>query len=197
MACMSPTYFSPSNEDIMVRYLEQVAAAAPDTPFYYYCINFMTKVYLNTAKILQLADGRIPNLRGVKMSSTELPSLLDCTQVLGGKFDVMIGSDEQLLSALALGIRTPIVSGYVGNIFHRLRAAFDAGDWTTARSEQLLARKLMLIGSKYGSGPAFGKAVMKCLGLPIGPVRLPLVDLSPERLGNLRRDLAEIGLPVQ
>ncbi|KAI8797119.1 N-acetylneuraminate lyase [Biomphalaria glabrata] len=197
LACMSPSYFRPANEAIMVDYLEQVAAAAPDTPFYYYCINFMTDVNLNTAKILELADGRIPNLRGVKMSSRELPSLLDCTSVCGGKFDVMIGSDEQLLTSVVLGVRTPIVSSYMGNIVQRLREAFDVGDWETARTEQTLARKIMLISHKYGTSPAFGKAVLKCLGLPLGPVRLPVVDLTPELVENLKNDLAECDLSIR
>ncbi|CAL1540421.1 unnamed protein product [Lymnaea stagnalis] len=197
IACMAPTYFKPSDEDSLVKYMEQVAAVARHTPFYYYCINFMTGVYLNTAKFLELAVGRIPNLRGIKMSSRELPALMDCTQVCGGKFDIMVGTDEQLLTSLALGVRTPILSGYLGNIFKRLREAFDKGDLATARTEQVLARQITLISSKYGTGPAFVKAVMRCLGVELGPVRLPLVDIPEHLLPALKSELTEIGLPTQ
>ncbi|XP_059139531.1 N-acetylneuraminate lyase-like, partial [Physella acuta] len=197
IACMSPTYFRPQTEEIMVTYMEQVAAAAPDTPFYYYCINFMSGVNLNTARILQLADDRIPTLRGIKMSSRELPSLLDCTQVCGGKFDIMVGTDEQLLPALSLGVRTPVLNGYLGSVFKRMRSAFDSGDMDGARKEQVLARKIFLVSTKYGGGPAFVKAAMKCLGVEAGPVRLPLVDIQEDLLPSIKRDLEECGLPVK
>lgn len=39
----------------------------------------------------------------------------------------------------------------MGNIVQRLREAFDVGDWETARTEQTLARKIMLISHKYGN----------------------------------------------
>ena len=31
--------------EILVEYISKVASAAPNTPFYYYCINFFTGVY--------------------------------------------------------------------------------------------------------------------------------------------------------
>ena len=31
--------------EAVVDYIEQVAAAAPNTPFYYYCINFVSGIY--------------------------------------------------------------------------------------------------------------------------------------------------------
>ncbi|BFZ03524.1 hypothetical protein BsWGS_06564 [Bradybaena similaris] len=194
VACMAPSYMKPANEDALLEYMEQVATAAPDTPFYYYCINFMTGVYLNTAKFLELANDRIPNLRGVKVSSRELPQLLDCSLACGGKFDVLPGTDEQLLTTLVLGIRTPILNAYLGPIFTRLRDAFDKGDIESARKEHIKARKLSLVMSKYGPGAGGVKAFFKCLGLDLGPVRLPIKAVPSDRLLDLRRELAECGL---
>ncbi|CAG5119560.1 unnamed protein product [Candidula unifasciata] len=197
VACMAPSYMKPADEDAVVDYIEEVAAAAPDTPFYYYCINFMTGIYLNTAKVLELADGRIPNLRGAKVSSRELPLILDCTLAAGGKFDILSGTDEQLLTTLALGVRTPIINGFLGPLFARLRDAFDKGDIETARKEHIAARKLAIIMGKYGSGPSGVKAFFKCLGLDLGPVRLPVKNLPADRLPALKRELAECGLDTR
>ncbi|XP_025093197.1 N-acetylneuraminate lyase-like isoform X2 [Pomacea canaliculata] len=83
IACMSPSYFKPTTEEVLVEYMATVAAAAPTTPFYYYDINFMTGLYLNTARFLEVAGDKIPSLAGGKISSRELPTLLDCTLVAG------------------------------------------------------------------------------------------------------------------
>ncbi|GFO31405.1 N-acetylneuraminate lyase [Plakobranchus ocellatus] len=45
IACVCPSYYKPADEETVVDYMEQVAAAAPNTPFYYYCINFVTGVF--------------------------------------------------------------------------------------------------------------------------------------------------------
>ncbi|KAK7111916.1 N-acetylneuraminate lyase-like [Littorina saxatilis] len=193
IACMSPNYNKPKDEEALVKYMKKVAAEAPKTPFYLYDINFMTGVYLNTARFLELATGQIPTLRGAKVSSRELPALTDCTYAVGGRYQIMIGTDEQMLTALALGVDVPVLNGFLGGIFTRLKAAFDAKDFDTARKEQILARKLVLERGRYGGGPPMVKSIMRCLGVDIGHVRLPLTDLTSEQEKNLRQDLIDIG----
>lgn len=197
IACMAPNYNKPSNEEVLVQYMRRVAAAAPSTPFYYYDINFMTGVYLNTAKFLELAADEIPTLRGAKVSSPELPPLTDCLYAAGGRFQVMIGSDEQLLSALALGLRVPILNGHLGGVFSRLKDAFDHNDLDTARREQKLARQLAILGQKYGGGAPAVKSLMRRLGVDLGSVRLPLTDLSPRQEQELHQHLADMGFTGQ
>ncbi|XP_076440047.1 N-acetylneuraminate lyase-like [Babylonia areolata] len=197
IACMAPNFYKPPNEEVLVKYMKQVAAAAPNTPFYYYDINFMTGVYLNTSKFLELAASEIPTLRGAKISSRELPAVTDCTVAAGGRFQVLIGTDEQLLSALSMGVDVPVCNSFLGGLFSRLKAAFDANDMDTARKEHLLARKLVLERSSYGGGPALVKGIMRCLGFDLGSVRLPLVNLTADQEKQLRQDLINIGFMDQ
>ena len=49
---------------------------------------------MNNAKFMEMAVNEIPNLRGAKISSRELPAITDVTYAAGGRFQVMIGSDE-------------------------------------------------------------------------------------------------------
>lgn len=197
VACMLPTYFKAATEAIAVEYIEQVAASVPETPFFYYCINFMSGIYLNTATILEMASERIPNLRGAKISSPQLPSILDCSLVCEGKLQIMVGTDEQFLQCLSLGVRVPILNGYLGKLFKRITTAYDLKDMDTAREEMIQARRLVKLRSKYIEGAAFVKASMKCFGVDLGPVRLPLKDLPEDRLPCLKEELKEFGLPVQ
>ncbi|RUS73318.1 hypothetical protein EGW08_018929, partial [Elysia chlorotica] len=188
IACLCPSFYKPENEDAVVDYIEQVAAAAPNTPFYYYCINFVTGIYLNSAKVLELASKRIPTLRGMKFSSREILTLFDC------RLNTPPRELEYYPCLLHLGIRTPVLNGPCGPIFKRLVKAFDSGDMETATQEQLNARNLRNVFNKYGGNPAAVKAIARCFGLDLGPVRLPLRDLPEDKLPALKKDLQDIGI---
>ncbi|XP_041364242.1 N-acetylneuraminate lyase B-like [Gigantopelta aegis] len=150
IACFSPSYFKPATISALVSYMEHVAESAPDLPFYYYDINFMTNVHLNVREFLEQASSRIPSLRGVKCSSQELPDVFDQANCMDGRFQVLIGTDEQLLPALCLGVQVPVLNSYVGPCFHRLREAFLSGDMDSARKEQKFARSVVRLCTKYG-----------------------------------------------
>ncbi|XP_071107114.1 N-acetylneuraminate lyase-like [Haliotis cracherodii] len=193
IACLAPSYVKPDSVDALVDYMEQVAASAPDLPFYLYDINFMTGIYLNSAEFLEKAGSRIPNLRGLKFSCRELPYLLDCKSCCGGKFQVMLGSDEQFLTALSIGVDVPVLNGYIGPTFDKLRTAFRNGDMDTAQQQQKFARQLARITAKHGGGIPAVKAIMELLGLDLGPVRLPLLPITAQQKEGLKRDLQNIG----
>ena len=46
-------------------------------------------------------------------------------------------------------------------------------------------------------GTILVKAGLREAGLPAGPVRLPLVDATPDQVAVLRDDLALAGLPLE
>ncbi|ESO82362.1 hypothetical protein LOTGIDRAFT_176288, partial [Lottia gigantea] len=134
-ACMVPSFFKAKTEEAVVQFLEPIAAAAPNTPFYYYDINFLTGVYLNTRKILELGKSRIPNLRGAKFSCPEMSGLFDST-LADDNMQIMCGSD-MFLAMLALGVEVPVVYGHYSKLFNQLQQAFKQGDMKTARKIQV------------------------------------------------------------
>jgi dihydrodipicolinate synthase/N-acetylneuraminate lyase len=54
---------------------------------------------------------------------------------------------------------------------------------------------MVATGRRYGNFTAVSKAMMRIIGLDLGPVRPPLVELSDEQLDRLRRDLGAMGFP--
>jgi N-acetylneuraminate lyase len=52
---------------------------------------------------LRLASRRIPNLAGVKFTFEDLDDFRRGLEIENGRFDVLFGRDELLLSALRLG----------------------------------------------------------------------------------------------
>jgi len=62
----APYYFKPANVEILAQCCEEIAAAVPDLPFYYYHIPVLTGVGFAMYDLLQAIDGRIPNFAGIK-----------------------------------------------------------------------------------------------------------------------------------
>lgn len=193
VAAVGPSYFKPRNVAALVEWCAQLAAAAPNTPFYYYDIPSMTGLQLSSPEFLAQADGRIPNLRGIKFTNSDLMSYQLCLRAGGGKFDIPYGMDEVLLAALALGAKGAVGSTYnfAAPIYHRVWKAFTAGDMETARKEQFRSVQMIQLLANAGFFGA-AKAVMKMLGVDVGPARLPHGNLTKEQVAKLRADLEKI-----
>ncbi|KAK3090737.1 hypothetical protein FSP39_014195, partial [Pinctada imbricata] len=194
VAALCPFFLKPESEEILVDYIEQVAKEAPKLPFFYYAINFFTGIYLNDSKFLRLAKDRIPNLCGLKHSSRELPNAFDC-KLVDKKFQVLMGTDNQFLTCLSLGLDVPVTAPFMGKLYHEIKTAFDKGDIDEARKIQIKVQKVNNIRQLYGGGIEAAKVIFSITsGIDCGPVRLPLTNFSADRKASLAKDLKESGL---
>jgi N-acetylneuraminate lyase len=193
IATMAPSYFKPQNLEMLIAWCAQIASAAPATPFYFYDIPALTGVHLSMPDFLANASNRIPTLAGLKFTNPDLMAYQLCLKAHGG-FDVLWGTDETLLAALVLGAKGAVGSTYnfAAPIYHRLITAFEAGDLVSARLEQYRSVELVRTLSGYGYMGA-AKALMKMLGVDVGPARLPLGALNPQQSASLRGALEKIG----
>jgi N-acetylneuraminate lyase len=196
IGAMGHCFFRPRNIGELVDSCATVAEAAPGLPFYYYHIPSMTGVSFPMVEFLQRASERIPSLAGVKYTHEDLMDYGRCLHVDGGRFDVLFGRDEILLSALALGARGAIGSTYnfAAPLYHRIIEAFGSGDLAAARADQFKAMQIVQAIFRDRPGLAASKAVMKMIGLDCGPVRPPLLSLTDRQQAELRDELERIGL---
>lgn len=195
VSVMAPSFFRPASLDDLVDWCAAVAAEAPGLPFYYYHIPEMTHVSFRMIDFLERAEERIPNLAGIKFTHWDLMDFAACANYKNGKFAMLIGKDEILLSAIAAGARGAVGSTYnfAAPLYHRVLRALEANDLAEARRAQAKAVELVRTFSKYG-GLAAQKAIMRMRGLDCGPVRPPLRDLSPEEYHRLKEELTVLGL---
>jgi N-acetylneuraminate lyase len=194
VAAFAPCYFKPRTLEDLVQWCAGVASAAPATPFYFYDIPALTGVNFPMKAFLAQAAGRIPTLNGIKFTSMDLMSYQLCLAEGDGAFDILWGVDESLFSALAVGAKGAVGSSYnfAAPVYQRLLAAFARGDMTAARQEQM--RSVQLIQALAGIGYlGAAKAVMKMLGVDVGPARLPNGNPTPEQTAKLRGDLEQLG----
>ena len=194
VSALAPSYFKPGSVATLVDCMADIASAAPGLPFYYYEIPLLTGVHHSPSEFLALAAGRIPNLAGIKFTSSNLMEYQLCRAFQDGAFDLPYGFDELMLGALALGATGAVGSGFnfAAPIYQRLIKAFAAGDFVAARREQLRGVQVVQVLARHGYMGA-AKAVMKMLGVDVGPARLPNGTLAPEKVDELRRQLEEAG----
>ncbi|WP_165250094.1 dihydrodipicolinate synthase family protein [Paludisphaera soli] len=194
VAALAPCYFKPKDVDALVACCVAVAGGAPDLPFYFYDIPSMTGVQLSMPEFLERAPAKLPTLAGLKFTNIDLMAFQECLAAGGGRFDVLWGVDEALLAAVALGAEGAVGSSYnfAAPLYHRVIAAFQAGDLAKARAEQLRAVRLIKLLSSFGYMAA-AKAVMGFLGVDVGPPRLPTVRLTPEQVARLNAGLDQLG----
>lgn len=181
------TFFKPANEEALVEYCKSAASTAPELPFYYYH-TMNSGVNLSMSRFLELADGQIPNLAGIKFNHHNLYEYQNCLHVCGGKYDIVFGVDEFFAGALALGAKCFIGStyNYSAVLYHRVWDAFKKGDWeTVAENMRKICRGVDLL-VQNGGIPA-GKAMMLLKDIDCGNARLPLKQLSCGK----RQEIAE------
>lgn len=189
-----PTYFKIASVEVLVDCLSQIAAAAPELPLYYYNIPALTGIQLDMIRLLELGQTALPGLAGIKYTAPTLHDYQACLNFARGRYDLLYGTDEMLLSALATGAKGFIGSTYnfAAPLYDRLIRAFYRHDLEEARQCQWQAVEMVRLIVRYGGLPA-QKAIMKMIGTDCGPVRLPLRTLSPEDYRAFEKDLEKIG----
>ena len=194
ISAIAPCYFRPRTLTDLGTWCAEIAAAAPATPFYYYDIPVLTGVNFCMKSFLAHVADRIPTFNGIKFTNTDLMSYQQCLAEDDGTFDIPWGVDESLLAALAVGARGAVGSSYnfAAPVYQRLLAAFARGDVEAAREEQSRSVQLIQLLASHGYLGA-AKAVMKMLGVDVGPARLPNGNPTTEQLPKLRAQLEQLG----
>lgn len=193
LSATPPMYFRPETLEQLVRSLAEITSAA-DMPFYYYHIPGKTGVTIDAPKFLELCAQKLPNLVGIKYSYFTVFELQACTEVEGGRYNLLFGSDEMLLSGLSGGAQGAVGSTYnfAAPLYNRIIDAFKQSDLKEAQHLQGLSVKMVREIMKYDAMPSL-KAMMKLIGLDCGASRLPLQTLSLEEVDGLKRGLEAIG----
>ncbi|MCB9880681.1 MAG: dihydrodipicolinate synthase family protein [Planctomycetes bacterium] len=194
-----PSYYPITSTRVLVECMADIASAAPETPFYYYHIPVLTHVGLDMPSFLHEASldgGRqaIDTLVGLKFSAPQLHEFQACLELADRRFDIVWGTDEMLLGALATGARAAIGSTYniAAPLYLGLIDAFESGDMPRARAAQSRSVAMVRAIARFPFHSAM-KEVLRMQGLDLGACRAPLRWLSPSEIDELRAGLDAIG----
>ncbi len=190
ISAVSPLYFKPDSVETLVESMAVIAAGADRLPFFYYHIPALTGVAFDMLRFLELGSQQIPTLRGIKFTSPLVHEYQACVEYEDGKYDILWGSDEMLLSGLSAGGTAAVGStyNYAAPIYQRLLTAFAEGRLEAARSFQSQAQAMVRAFVPFGPRAA-QKAIMAMVGWDCGPPRLPGKPLAAEKFSALREQL--------
>jgi N-acetylneuraminate lyase len=185
-------YYPPRNIHDLVLTCQKIAESSQQTPFYYYHIPQMTNCNFDMVEFLNLAGDAIPNFRGLKYSQEDMMQFKYCLNFEDGKYDVLFGSDQTLVCALALGAKGAVGSTYnhLAPLYHKIIDLFHQGKIETAYDLQYQSMQFVKTLAAYGFHAA-SKTTLEMLGLDLGPVRLPQRNLLPNELTSLKKKLTE------
>src|SRR5262249_5976890 len=128
-------------------------------------------------------------------SSGDLQNTAEYIRVVPDRFSVMIGRDTLIVYGLIAGAKgaVPATGNVAPALVVEIYDRFRAGDLEGAKAAQVRLTPLRLALPR-STTPAGLKAALRLLGLPIGPCRSPVSDLSPELEPKLRAALKSAGL---
>lgn len=195
VASMAPSFFPSSETKIIAAFCEQVAAAAPKLPFYYYHLPVATGTHIKVNKLFREVAERIPNFAGVKYTYNDFMDMHQCLLFENNRFDVLHGHDEMLINGLVLGIKGAIGTtfNFIPGVYNRIMEAYAVHDVETALAYQRKAIEVVEIMLKYNNAIVGGKAMMKLAGIDCGECRLPLKNLTLPEQEKMKAELNGIG----
>jgi N-acetylneuraminate lyase len=193
IAILPPYYFKPADETRLAEFVARIGESVNDMPVYFYHIPLLTGVNMPMIGFLKKITGMLPNFAGIKYTQEDFMDFLLCLNYENGKYDLLWGRDECLLSAIVLGCKGAVGStyNYAAPLYLAMMEAFGKGDLELARKLQLLSISIVSLLGKYG-GIATGKAFMKYAGLDCGKFRSPVKNMTDEMYAEFADDVRQL-----
>ena len=195
IGAMAPPFPKINRVEELVKYCEEIAAGAPNLPFYFYHIPAFNNAYLPMVKFLEAVDGRIPNFAGIKYTFESIYEYNQCRLYGNGKFDMLHGQDETILPSLAMGGAKGGIGGttnYNERVLTQIIEAWNNGDLERARELQNFAQEVINVICHYRGNIVGGKRIMKLIGLDLGKNRTPFQNLTDEEELAMKAELEAI-----
>jgi 4-hydroxy-tetrahydrodipicolinate synthase len=189
---VTPYYNRPPQSGLVAHF--SAIAGSTGLPCMLYNIPVRTACTIEVPTMVRLFE-EVDNIVAVKEAVGDMAAASRLHRETGGQMEQYSGDDKNLLPLLAVGGVgvVSVASHLVGPALQELVAAFERGDTATALDLHL--RHLALFEGLFAtSSPILLKACMNLLGLPAGPLRLPLPDATPEQVEFARGLLAGVGL---
>jgi 4-hydroxy-tetrahydrodipicolinate synthase len=183
-------YFVLPKMDGLIRFYEKIADSSP-VPIILHTSKGRTGIDVTPETIAHLA--KHPNIAGVKYGSKEIDLLAKVIYLTrNDDFEVFTGKDTTAFTFVtAGGSGTFTVAGNViPGIMKDLVNKGLAGDIDGAR-ELHYAWYSLFEACRFETNPMGAKMALQLMGLPAGPLRLPLTPLSPGKTAGLEAILRE------
>ena len=187
-----PYYNKPPQEGLYAHF--KTIAKAVDLPIILYNIPGRCVVNMTAETTLRLAR-EFDNIVAVKEASGKLDQVKEIVEGAPEGFSVYSGDDAATIDIMGLG-GVGVISTIANVAPERMKeivsfAAEGKADEAREANERLMP---LMKGLFETSNPILVKEALKLVGFPVGGVRLPLVDATPEQSERLAGIMKEVGV---
>lgn len=190
--CVVPYYNKPPQEGLYAHF--KTIADSTDLPIVLYNIPGRCVINMTAETTLRLAHDCI-NIVAVKEASGKMDQIQAIIDGAPDDFDVYSGDDSATYEIMRRG-GSGVIST-LGNVApQRMREICElcaAHDWDAAKAASDALMPIME-GLFVTANPILVKEALALAGFPVGGVRLPLVDATPEQTETLRQIMQECGI---
>ena len=185
-------YYNKANTEGMYRHFAETADKV-HIPCLLYNVPGRTGCSIPVSVVERLA--KHPNIVGIKEASGDMSYAMKIAHCVGPDFALYSGNDDITLPLMSIG-GSGVISVYANvmpEMCHQIVV-----DYLGGKQEQALANHLKYLNLMNDLfievNPIPVKAAMNMIGLNVGPMRLPLYEMSDANAAVLRNSLKEAGL---
>jgi 4-hydroxy-tetrahydrodipicolinate synthase len=190
-----PYYNRPSQAGIEAHF--RAIAGATSLPVMLYDIPGRTGRKVTSETLLRLAH-EVPNIVAVKDAAGDAPASAALLAEAPAGFELYSGDDSMTLPLLSIGAVgvVGVATHWASPVFAELVRSYGAGDVKTAlECHRRLLPTFAFETTESNPYPVPAKAMLRELGFPVGPPRLPHVEHDPEGLAAAARAIIdELGI---
>ncbi|WP_275983466.1 4-hydroxy-tetrahydrodipicolinate synthase [Paenibacillus hamazuiensis] len=185
VSVITPYFLTFTQKELLDHY--KTLADSTSLPIVLYNIPARTGNHLQAGTVKELS--KLPNIVGIKDSSGSYDHILAYIQETDPEtFSVLAGTDSLILSTLMAGGQGAIAS--TANVFPEevvsIYSHWKQGELAKAEKAQRVLRSLRSAFA-LGTLPSVLKEVLNMIGVPAGPSRKPVGELSAEVKGQLEK----------
>lgn len=192
LMCVVPYYNKPPQEGLYQHF--KTIAESVDLPVILYNIPGRCVTNMTAETTLRLAHD-VKNIVAIKEASGNMEQIKQIIDNAPEGFVMYSGDDSVTYDIMKMG-GAGVISTISNIATARMKEIVDlcaAGKWDEAKAanDKLLP---MMDGLFETTNPILVKEALKLVGFPVGGVRLPLVDATPEQSERLAAIMREVGV---
>ena len=188
-------YYNKCTQRGLIEHYKMVAKEAK-APIILYSVVSRTGLNIAPETVAELYRD-VENIVAVKEASGNISQVAKIMNLTDGKIDLYSGNDDQIVPLLSLGGKgvISVLANIAPEYTHDICEKFFAGDVAGSCKMQLSA--LPLIEKLFCEvNPIPVKKALNLMGMEVGPLRMPLTEMTDENAAKLAAEMKKFGLKL-
>ncbi len=189
---MVTPYYNKASQEGLIKHFNYVADRV-STPIILYNVPSRTGCEIKPETYAELAKHKM--IYAAKEATGNLSSIAKTISLVPEDFAIYSGNDDQITPIMSLGGKgvISVLSNILPQVAHDIAQTALAGDFK--KSAELQLKYLELCNAMFMDvNPIPVKAAMRMMGIDVGPLRLPLCDMTPANTEKLKSVLQKYEL---